>query len=281
MTTTTWNTTTIDGQDFLVIDTALFRVPLDWDPSSSMFIAVSAPTGGVGNFPALVQGDAGAPPGIDTTINWTALEANDATPDSASWTEISPDVYRLNLALHKGADGSSGTISIINASDLVGSPVAAKTIVVNSNADGFVFQSQKCGDRFVPATIANTPSGNANYTLASVVVPAQPWDWRPVVSGQTVVTGTGADVAVDLLARLDTAASGNVVARGIGGAGVNAAGWPTAFQAGPPAGSADAYDRVAANAAATIYFRAERRTGSDTFTTSATTSTFCVRVQPI
>jgi hypothetical protein len=246
-----------------------------------MFIAVSAPTGGVGNFPALVQGDAGPPPTVDTTINLTALEANDATPDSASWTEVSPDTYRLNLALHKGADGSSGTISIISASDLVGTPLAGKTIVVNTGADGFVYQTQKCGDRYIPATISNTPAGNANYTLASVVVAAQPWDWRPVVSGQTVVTGTGADVAVDLLARLNTEASGNIVARGIGGSGVNSAGWPTAFQAGPPAGSADAYDRVSANAQATIYFRAERRSGADTFTTSNTTSTFCVRVQPI
>lgn len=264
-----------------MVDSALFRIPLDWDPSSSMFIAVAAPTGGVGNFPALVQGDAGPPPTIDTTINLTALEYGDLTADSASWTEVSPDVYRLSLVLHKGESGDSGAISIISASDVAGTPVAGKLLVVNSGANGFVYQGQKVGDRYIPATIANTPAGNANYTLASVVVAAQPFDWRPEIAGQTVVTGTGADVAVDILARLNVEASGNIVARGVGGVGVNSAGWPTIFSAGPPAGSADGYDKVAANATATIYFRAERRTGSDTFTTSGSTSTFCVRVQPI
>ena len=203
MATTTWNQTTIDGQDYLVVDTALFRIPLDWDPSSNMFIAVAAPTGGLGNFPALVQGDAGPPPAIDTTINLTALEYGDPTADSASWTEVSPDTYQLSLALHKGQSGDSGSVSIINASDLSGTPTVGKILVVNTGGDGFEYAAQKCGDRFVPAIINSTPAGNATYTLATIVVSGQPFDWRPEVSGQTVVTGTGSDVAVDLLARLD------------------------------------------------------------------------------
>jgi hypothetical protein len=45
MPVTNWNTTTIDGKQYLVIDMAKLRVPLDWDPSSNVFLAVAAPDG--------------------------------------------------------------------------------------------------------------------------------------------------------------------------------------------------------------------------------------------
>lgn len=53
MATTNWNVTTIDGQEYLVMDSAEFRIPLDFDPSSNMFVAVAASPGGLGNFPTL------------------------------------------------------------------------------------------------------------------------------------------------------------------------------------------------------------------------------------
>jgi hypothetical protein len=79
VTVTNWNVTTIDGQQFLVIDVAKIRVPLDWDPSSNVFIAVAAPTGGVLNYPVLAKGDPGVTPDIDTVINYTALSWDDPT----------------------------------------------------------------------------------------------------------------------------------------------------------------------------------------------------------
>ena len=115
MPTTTWNTTTIGGKEYLVIDTEQFRVPLDWDASSNMFIAVASPTGGLGSFPALVKGDTGDPPTLDS-IDFTALEADDPTPDSATWDEISPGVYKLVLILHKGPQGIPGD-TILTPSD--------------------------------------------------------------------------------------------------------------------------------------------------------------------
>ena len=279
MPTTTWNTTTIDGKEYLVVDSASFRIPLDFDPSSNMFIAVAAPTGGLGNFPALVQGDPGATPTIDSTIDLTALEYDDTTPDSASWTEISPDTYRLTLALHKGATGNAGSQTIIDANDLEGTPVTGATIVVNATADGFEFQTPLVGDRYIPATINSTPSGNAGYTLCSVGVPALNFDWRPEVSGQCIVSPTIADTQVNLIARLNNAAAGNIVGQGFSLAGLTPP--PIVLSSGPPAGSADGYDRVSAGNSATIYLRAERQTGTGTFTTSATTTSFCVRVCPI
>src|ERR1700747_2498658 len=151
MPVTTWNIATIDGVDYLVISVAQFRVPLEWDPSSNMFIAVAAPSGGLGNFPALVKGDPGDAAQIDSVINFTALDYSDSTPDSASFTTLSPGLYQLNLALHKGSPGSSGTTTIMSATDLVGTPTAGNIVVVNSSANGFVYATPKVGDLYRPA----------------------------------------------------------------------------------------------------------------------------------
>jgi len=93
------------------------------------------------------------------------------------------------------------------------------------------------------------------------------------------VTGTGTDVQVDLVARLDNATSGNIIGRGISRAGQYPP--PIILTPGPPAGSVDGYDKVLAGNAATIYLRAERQTGTDTFTTSASTTLFSVEVNPV
>lgn len=280
MPTTTWNTTTIGGKEYLVIDTAQFRVPLDWDASSNMFIAVASPTGGLGSFPALVKGDTGDPPTLDS-IDFTALEADDPTPDSATWDEISPGVYKLVLILHKGPQGIPGD-TILTPSDF-GTPVYGKILAVNATLDDMELVSPKVGDRYVPATIANTPAGNPNYTLASVAIPAQPFDWRPDVAAQCLFNTTWVDVTVDLVARLNSPTSGNIVGRGFGFA---RSGYETLWQLvvlspGPPAAATTDYDRVAAGAAATIYLRAERQAGTGSFTTTASRTHFSVRVCPI
>lgn len=280
MPSTTWNTTTIDGKEYLVIDTAQFRVPLDWDASSQMFIAVAAPTGGLGSFPALVKGDQGDTPTL-SAVNFTVLEADDPTADSASWTETSPGVYTLDLALHKGPQGIPGD-TLVTPSDF-GTPVAGRIAVVNDDLTTFSLQAQKVGDRYVPASIANTPSGNPNYTLCSVAIPAQPFDWRPEVSGQSVIHTTWADVRIDLIARLNNETSGNIVGRGFGALQSVYMSFyqTTVLSPGPPGGASSTYDKVLAGYAATVYLRAERQAGSGTFTTSGDTTHFGVRVQPI
>lgn len=272
-----WGTVTIGGKDYWEIETARFRIPKDLAPGQNMFLAVAQPDGGSGAFPAILQGDPGETPTLSTTVNLTALDYDDPDPDAASWTETAPDVYELDLTLHKGPPGEDGD-TVLDPTDF-GTPVAGKMIVLNSGATDFEYITPKVGDRHFPASIANTPSGNTGYTLCSVAVAAQDFDWRPVVSGQTLVTGTGADVRVDLIARLNNATSGNIVGRGFGVAGVGPAN--IGLSNGPPAGSASTYDKVSAGAAATIYLRVERQSGTDTFTTSGSTTTFSVRVAPI
>lgn len=278
MPSTTWNTTTIDGKDYLVIDTAQFRVPLDWDASSQMFIAVAAPTGGLGSFPALVKGDKGDTPTL-AGVDFTALEAEDPTPDSATWTEVSPGTYTLSLLLHKGPQGIPGDTTV-TPSDF-GTPVARRIPVVSDDLATFSLAPQLAGDRYIPGGISAAPSGNPNYTLATVSVPAQPFDWRPLCEGQSVITMTYWYTTVDLVARLNNETSGPVVARGFSYQPMGVLDRCPILSAAPPAGASNTYDKVSAGYAATLYLRAERQTGTGTFTTSASTTNFCVRVQPI
>lgn len=281
MAVTTWNTTYIDGKPYLVIDVAKFRIPLDWDPSSNMFFAVSAPDGGLGNFPALVRGDDGATPDIDTAINFEAMDWDDPTPDYATWTETSANVYRLNLGLHTGRPGDSGVYNLADADDLTGTKTAGRMIIVNAAGTGYEYASQRVGDEYWPSAFANTPSGQPQYTLGQVSIPAQDFPWRPDCSGWCVITGTGADVRVDLVARLNIETAGNILARGRGVIGQNLAGIPTILTSGPPAGVVDEYNIIAAGTPAVIYFRAERTSGAQTFTTTAVDTWFNVKVRPV
>lgn len=277
MPTETWNITTIDGKQYLVVDVAKFRIPLDWDPSSNMFFAVSYPDGGIGNFTALAKGDPGDVPTINSSITLTELAPDDPTPASASFTEVSPDTYTLSLALHRGAKGDNGD-TVLLPNDY-GTGQAGDYLVVNSATDAFELTPQRVGDRYLPATIQSTPSGNAAYTLCTVAVPPQRFSWRPHVEGFCEITGTGSDVKVDLVARLDSATAGNIVGRATQRAGQYPA--THVLSSTPPAGSATGYDVVAAGASAVIYLRAERVSGSATFTTSSTTTGFSVTCLPV
>jgi hypothetical protein len=274
----TWNVTTINGKQYAVISTAEFRIPLDWDPSSNMFIAVGVPTGGFGNFPAIVKGDTGDTPTFDTTINLTVLDPDDPTADSASFTPLGSDVYQANLTLHSGPAGAAGTSVLDPAA--YGTPASKKILIVNPTADGFIYQAQLVGDRFIPSVVNAVPAGNPLYTIAAVSVPAHAFDWRPSVSGHVIFTKTGTgNVTVDLIARLNDESAGNIVGRGAGP--IDNVRVATDLSSGPPAGSADAYDKVLAGQAAVVYLRAERQTGTDTFTTTTATTHFKVKVEAV
>lgn len=276
MATETWNITTIDGKQYLVVDVAKFRIPLDWDPSSNMFFAVCYPDGGVGNFTALAKGDTGDAPAL-VMGPVTELAYDDPTSASGSLTETSPDTYTLSLTLHGGAKGDDGD-TVLNPDDY-GTGVASDFLVVNPDLTDFTLVPQRVGDRYFPASIASAPAGNAAYTLCTVAIPAQRFAWRPSVEGFCEITGTGSDVKVDLLARLNSATAGNVIGRATQPAGQYPA--THVLSSGPPAGSSNDYDFVAAGAPAVVYLRAERQSGSQTFTTSSSTTGFCVRIDPV
>lgn len=281
-----WTTSFIDGKEWLIIDLAKLRIPLEWDPESTVFLAVAAPDGGILNHPALVQGDDGATPDIDTVINFEAIAYGSPTAPYASFTEVAPNVYQLNLGLPTGEPGADG-VMVLTPSDY-GTPAPYRMLQLKADLTGFELAAQRVGNRYIPAVIANAPTGNAAYTLCNVPIPAQPFDWYPEVEGQCVITGTGADLNADVVARLSTTGivngetTGPEIGRGFGGTlGVNAAGLATVLSSAPPAGSSATYDKVLAGNAATVYFRVERQAGSNTFTTSADTSRFKVRVEPI
>jgi hypothetical protein len=280
-TTTEWYQTEIKGKRYLVIETAMLRIPLDWDPSSGILIAVGAPQGGFAAFPALVKGEAGFSPTFLEEVDFTALEAGDNTADSctlikvAEATKVAGPVYKVVLKLHKGQPGSSGTLTL-NLNDY-GTPTAGQILQVKAGLNGFEYAAQLCGDTYWPASLNSAAAAAYNSTLGIVPIPAQPFAWRPKINAGTVVAPSGSDARVDLIARLGST-TGNDVGRGFGIAGVTQG---INIISGPPPGSADGWNRVAAGAAATIYLRAEQQAGSATYTTAATLTRFSVKVDPI
>lgn len=267
---------TPDGKYYLF--EGVVYIPID--PTTGVAQLLLRPKGGMGiGIPPIENGDDGATPTIMDEILLTALDWDDENPDEASWTEVSSNVYQLSLSLHKGAPGDSVAAPILSATDLTGSPTAKYVLRINSSANGVEIVPNLVGDRYFPGTINSIASGNANATLCSISIGPLPFDWRPVASGYTLITGTGADVQVDVIARLGNASTGNIVGRGTQRAGQYP---PThILMPGVPAGSAADYDKVAAGATTTIYFRSERQSGADTYTTSNTTTLFRVEVQPI
>jgi hypothetical protein len=277
----TWNSTTVNGIDCLVIDMAQLIVPLDFDPSSNMFLAVGVPSGGYANLPVLLQGNPGDTPTFDSVVNLTVLAYTDPTPNSATLTPLGGDAYQVNLTMHAGAPGATGT-SVLNLS-AYGTPQAGDMLVVDPTATTVVYQGQMVGDSYWPATILGAPTGNPTFTVAVVPVPGQKFAWRPQVSGQTVITGTGSNVQANFVARIGGSGTGfPICGQGIGPVGTNSTGQHTVISSGPPAGSLTAYNTVAAGVATNIYFNVERQSDTNYFTTAPATTYGCqVTVQPI
>ena len=148
---------------------------------------------------------------------------------------------------------------------------------MNSALDGFDLVAQKFPEVFYPGVINNVPSGNANYTMAQINIPARPFVRRVLGIGHTVVAGEGADVRVDLVARLNGETGGNIVGRCPGVAQNDR----LQLSPGRAPGLADAYDQIAANASAVLYIRTERQAGTTTYTASASASQYSALVLPL
>lgn len=273
---------TADGQFYQFDGEILIPV----DPASGAAVIYLRPAGGMGQaIPAIEKGDPGLPPSIDTAVSYTVLAYDDPTTASASWTVITPPTettagtYRLNMAVHEGPPGADGSTTLTTAA--VGGTAAYKKVVqVNSAGTGFEFTSQKVGGRHYPASIANTPAGSANSTLAVVAIAAGTYDfdYRVEVEAQTIVTATGPNCSVDLVARLNGETGGNDIGRCFGTGDLKDR---LIIAGGYQAGNTDNWDRIAAGAGATVHLRTEQQSGSDTYSTSATTTRFRVTVRPV
>ena len=286
MTTPTPEVVTVDGEEFYQWKTVL-RIPKNWTPESGVFIAV-APPGGIANFPAAVQGENGFPPEF-RNIDVVELDPDDPTPMSAAFTIVTPGdsttppIYDLELSLRSGAAGADGTMTLLDASDLDIDPIADGYIFavkdLGSGNWGVELVAQKVGDTYWPTTVTVLSNASGANALASVTIPSQPGPWRPVCHGQVELAPDGADVQVDLVARLN-ATDGSVIARGLGLAG--GARQILALAAAPPVNSTAGFGEVAAGTSQVIYFRAEQvGSGLDTYDTISGRALFSVDVKPV
>ena len=265
------------------------RIPKTFDPASKAAVIMLGPPGGVAQIPALVKGDPGKHAEIDSTIVLNALAYNDPTADSATWTTITPGddttspVYRLTLNLHKGSPGTSGTSTILGASDVTGTATDGYLLVKTtvSGVAKATWIAPKVGGQYWPASIPNTSDTDGSArTLCSVSIsPAPAFDYRLRVHAQSVITSSGTSSRVDLIARVGTATGGDIVGRGFGVAGSTDR---VILVSGVPAGSASTVGKISAGTATTVYLRAEQQASTtQTFTTSSSNTTFMVEVVPI
>jgi hypothetical protein len=282
---TNWTVQTINGVDYLTINTAQLRIPLDWDPSSAVFVAVAAPNGalpyGTAGFPALVAGPAGTAAAFSSAVNFSGLAWDDPTADYAYLTETSPGVWQLSLGVHDGSPALANIFKILQAADMnLHNLVAGAQLVVNNLTNGITLQMPQVGDQFLPALIKSISAGNPFATLTSISIPAMPWDWRPHIGGHGLVQGTGVgNVLVNLVARLNDEINGNIV-----GIAKQLPGLKQAIHvlvSGSPPGSAANYNVVPAGTPATIFLRAEQQSGADSFTINAGDVHFTVDVKPV
>jgi hypothetical protein len=248
----TWTEYDWDGQEGWLWDGKLF-ISDDYNPETGVAMAFFAPPGGRAAVPAMAAGDTGAT----------------GAPGATGGTGPT------------GATGPTG--SLLGATDIVGSPLAGYDIVYSTTAGpgstpAGVWTPPGIGGVYWPSSISSTTSSDgAQRTLASVTVPSFPFDARVECFGQSILTGTGPDCTADLIARITNATSGDIVARKYG--------LPLSTPQdltlipGPAAGSATSLGKIAANSGTvTVYLRAERQTGADSFSTSSSTTSFYVKV---
>ena len=180
------------------------------------------PDCGMSNLPVLAAGDPGVPPTF-RNINTNQVAAGTSCPAS-TWSLVSAggpgvaSVYDLDLYVNSGAQGIPGTFAIAGASDIAGTLTDGFTLIWSASASKWEISPVPRNRVYaaVPVTGFMSYYGNAySSQMASLSIPAQPFNWRPVVSGYAKAQGT-ANTNVDLAAYLNSATSGIQVGYGYG-----------------------------------------------------------------
>jgi hypothetical protein len=271
----------------------LIEFEYPFDPSKPVML-LAAPPGGVAhaNFPFLVKGDPGLGAVFVTTPDVTILEHDDPTPDSYQIVELAPatettrQILKVVATQRKGPPGQDGA-SVLNPSSF-GSPAYKRMLQVNSGANGFELVPQRVGGIHYPTSAAaSAPAGTTGgFTVQQINIPANTYGfpYRVEVDGGTVITASGIDAQVDLVARL-SATDGAVVGRcvGLGGLTDRLALIGGLDDSALAAGAAAAVSNVtlAANAGVTIYLRTEKQGGTATYQSSAAATRMQARVVPV
>lgn len=254
------------------------------DPTTGVVTLTLTPNGGVGDLPVFAAGAPGLPPVFDSFVTHMVDPADTLPPSTV--TLVSPggpgvaSHYAIDVYVYKGGKGDAGAS---------GTVLGASDVVVSSPADGYTFQyssadgkmhlvAQRIGGLYLPTSINSTSGNSQTRTLATVGIAGQPFDYRPLVWGYSIVTGT-VNTHVDLIARISTA-SGDQVARCPGIPG------PVDRPILVPAFGAainTTYGKVSAGSSVTnLYFLAVEQSGTtDSWTTNSATTACTVMVQPI
>lgn len=276
---------TIDGNNitFTGIDLSIVN---GFDPNTGVAYLMLTSSGGWGSLPFMSTGESGLSP----TLNFSTeeIEPDDPMPDPNPEVVLTSaggagerSIYDIKLYIRKGAQGVAGTFSILDADDISGSLTDEYVLAKKTGTSQVYFVPQRVGSQYVPAAISSTSGNSTGRLLATVSIPAQPFDWRPRVFGQCVVSG-GADTRVDLVARVGHETDGHQVGYAYGIAGATPP--PLSLIPAAPTGSEvpGSYGRIAAGATTMIYLRAEQKAPtSASWSTSNTTTTFWVEVQPL
>lgn len=277
-----WRTEYRDGVRWLFCNLAELGFRLDDDgQASGMFLAIAAPLGGVASLGTiLAKGDQGFSPSIEMS-SFTELDSDDPTPGSvklnllAEATDVSGPVYGLDVVLHRGTRGESGSV-IINPADY-GDPQLGWVPAVAAGLESFELVPQQVVQQHWPATVDNVPSGTtAGYTMTVVPIDAAPYDRYVFPSGTVqVAASSGSNLRVDLVARLN-ADNGAVVGRDYGVAGAKD---KLCLIGYPDAGATSTATKLVANQPHNIYFRTEKQAGSSSYSSVSGTGRFgCLTV---
>ncbi|AEJ93982.1 minor tail protein [Mycobacterium phage Thibault] len=261
-----------------------------FNPDTGVAYLVLTPEGGFGELPFFSAGTPGLPPEF-TEIKMTPVDPDDPLPTPNPVVTVVdpggpglPSKFKLEFFVHKGDKGDDGTLTIGSAEDLAASPALGTgtdkyTLVYRASDGMWVPTAQKVGNMYVSSAIAATAFNSTSVRgLSSISIAAQPFDWYPEVYAQTQVTGS-ADTRVDLVARLNDAASGAMVGFSKGLVGTT----PPPNVVIPAFSVSSALPKVLAGNAATIYLRAEQQaaTSNSWSTPASPATTFCVKVAPL
>lgn len=283
-----WVEYTWQGQDGWLWQGAFF-IPADYDPTTGTAVIFLAPPGGRGSIPPPVAGAPGLPsPPRNVTVNQVAPGGTIPAPVVNIVDPGGPGVaatWDLTFWVYEGATGPAATVALLAAVDLSGASTAqaGDYLVYEPGGNGVLpymtFGPPLVGGWYYPATINSTTSANGpQRTLCSVNIPAQRVACTLTPEGGTIISPTGPNQQTNLVARLNATSGSDIgVAVGLGGASPEKMTlWP-----GNPPGSPAGYGVVAANAGATVFLQAEQQSGTDSFTTSAASTRFRVKVDPV
>ena len=274
----------VDGNSLIINDCTL-TLNNAFDPTTGIATITITPSGGLGTLPALVNGTPGLPPGISIGTVTTLSAGASATAALTQLTAGGPgtaSTYALNLGIPVGATGSTGSFTIQTATDYAlgsGSLTTGNALIYNSSTSKFNPLPLPLASANFPTAINSTSgTGAGPRQLASVVIPAQTYPWYPLVSAQTIVSGT-VNTQVNLQAYI-TNTSGQQV--GIGYSAPGIANQVVTLISAAPTGSGSTYGQVSAGTTATIVLYATQvASTSDAWSTSASTTSFQVIELPV